>query len=257
MARQRSRRRRLSTSPAWPQGYGRVVLAEVDSTNAHALRLLPTLSGPCWILALRQTAGRGRRGRGWSDPAGNFAATLAMRIDAAPAERALRSFVAALALHDALGALTGLESAFALKWPNDVLLNGGKVSGILLESTSDGALAVGIGVNLRSAPPADSEAHFAPVSIRAETGFDITPQTLLDHLAPAWARRENQLQTYGFAPIRAAFLERVARLGETIIARTMSDTFEGRFETIDETGALVLSTAHGRKIIPAADVFFP
>lgn len=234
-----------------------MVLEEIDSTNAHALRLLPTLSGPCWILGLRQTAGRGRRGRVWADPAGNFAATLAMRIDASPAQRALRSFVAALALHDALGALTGLERAFALKWPNDVLLNGGKVSGILLESSSDGALAVGIGVNLRSAPPADAEALFPPVSLRAETGLVVAPETLLDHLAPAWARREHQLQTYGFAPIRAAFLDRAARLGETIIARTMSETHEGRFETIDESGALVLTTAHGPRAIPAADVFFP
>jgi len=245
------------TAPDWPQGYDRRVLAETDSTNAEAFRLLPTLSGPCWILALRQTAGRGRRGRDWNDPAGNFAATLALRLDEPPARRALRSFVAALALHDALMSVTGLAQGFTLKWPNDVLLNGGKLSGILLESDADGGLAVGIGVNLRSAPPSAPEARFPPVSLRGETGLSLAPEALLAHLAPAWAGWEQRFQTYGFAPIRAAFLERAARLGEVIVARTMTETHEGRFETIDDTGALVLATALGRKTIPAADVFFP
>ena len=121
----------------------------------EAARRLPDLRGPTWILALRQTAGRGRRGRAWTDPAGNFAATLVMRLDEPPARLALRSFVAALALHDALAAATGLPQGFALKWPNDVLLNGGKLSGILLESPGAGVLALGIGVNLRHAPEAD------------------------------------------------------------------------------------------------------
>ncbi len=242
---------------AWPAGYGRVVLPEIDSTNAEALRRAPGLVEPTWILAQRQTAGRGRRGRGWTDPTGNFAATLALRLDEAPQHLALRSFVAALALHEALAALTAIPEALAIKWPNDVLLNGGKVSGILLETGAAGILAIGIGVNLRQAPPPDTEARFPPVSLRAETGHDITPETLLDALAPAFAAWEQRLRTYGFAPIRDAFLARAARLGDTITARTMTETLEGRFETIDETGALVLVTSAGRRAIPAADVFFP
>ncbi|KPQ08138.1 MAG: bifunctional biotin operon repressor / biotin-[acetyl-CoA-carboxylase] ligase BirA [Rhodobacteraceae bacterium HLUCCA12] len=244
-------------APAWPEEYGRLVLPEVDSTNAEALRRLPELGGPCWILSRRQTAGRGRRGRGWADPAGNFAATLAIRLQASPAHMALRSFAAALALHDALVAVTGLAQGFALKWPNDVLLNGGKLSGILLESGGGGALAVGIGVNLRAAPPADPGAAFAPVSLRAETGLSLSPEHLLDHLAPAFAQWEGRLQTYGFTPLRAAFLDRVTRLGEPILARTMTDTIEGRFATIDESGALVLATTGGQRVVPAAEIFFP
>lgn len=242
--------------PAWPQGYGRLVLPETDSTNAEALRRLPELAGPLWILALRQTAGRGRRGRGWTDPAGNFAASLAIRLNEPPARLALRSFVAALALHDALDALTGLGAALALKWPNDVLLSGGKLSGILLESGPGGALVVGIGVNLRAAPPAEPGAAFPPVSLRAETGFDIGPETLLAHLAPAFAAWETRLATYGFGPLRTAFLARAARLGETVSARTMSGEHTGRFDTIDETGALVLVTPQGRVSVPAADLYF-
>jgi BirA family biotin operon repressor/biotin-[acetyl-CoA-carboxylase] ligase len=241
----------------WPQDYARILLPEIDSTNAEALRRLPGLSGPAWIMALRQTAGRGRRGRGWNGPPGNFAATLALRLDEPPARLALRSFVAALALHDALVALTGLTQGFALKWPNDVLLNDGKISGILLESGPEGGLVIGIGVNLRAAPSADPEALFPPVSLRGETGLTVSPEALLDHLAPAYARWEARFRTWGFGPVRTAFLERVARLGAPISARTMSETIDGRFASIDDSGALVLDTPAGRRIIPAADIFFP
>ncbi len=233
------------------------MLEEVDSTNAEALRQADELDGPCWILARRQTAGRGRRGRAWADPPGNFAASLAMRLDEPPARMALRSFVAALALRDALCALTGLGDAFTLKWPNDVLVNGGKLSGILLETGPQGLLVVGIGVNLRAAPPADAEALFSPVALHAETGITLDAETLLDHLAPAFARWEDRLRREGFAPLRAAFLAHAARLGERIEARTPSVTRAGRFETIDASGALVLATREGHVTVPAADIFFP
>ncbi|MEM8581197.1 MAG: biotin--[acetyl-CoA-carboxylase] ligase, partial [Pseudomonadota bacterium] len=114
---------------SWPAGVEKRVLAEVDSTNAEAARIAPTLAGPTWILGLHQTAARGRRGRAWVNPRGNFAATLVMRPSEPPERVALRSFVAALALRDALVRATGQADAFALKWPNDVLLNGGKVAG--------------------------------------------------------------------------------------------------------------------------------
>lgn len=244
-------------APDWPHTYGRILLPEVDSTNAEALRRLPALSGPAWIMALRQTAGRGRRGRAWADQPGNFAATLVLRLDEPPARLALRSFLAALALHDALAAVTGLAQGFALKWPNDVLLNEGKLSGILLESGPEGGLVIGIGVNLRAAPPADAEALFPPVSLRGETGLIVSPEALLDHLAPAYAAWEARFRTWGFGPVRTAFLERVARLGTPISARTMTETIGGRFDSIDDSGALVLDTAAGRRIIPAADIFFP
>jgi BirA family transcriptional regulator, biotin operon repressor / biotin---[acetyl-CoA-carboxylase] ligase len=246
----------LSAEPGWPAGFDRVILESVDSTNAEALRRAPGLTAPVWILARHQTAGRGRRGRDWSDPPGNFAATLAIRLPDPPARLALRSFAGALALYDALQSLTGLGPALALKWPNDVLLNGGKLSGILLESAGQGVLAMGIGVNLRHAPPADPAAAHPPVALRAETGFDISPETLLAHLAPAYAVWEERLQTWGFAPLRQAFLARAARLGEVITARTLTDAVTGRFQTIDDTGALVLDTPQGPRSIPAADIYF-
>jgi len=239
----------------WPRGTGRLLLEEIDSTNAEALRRAPGLDAPLWIMALRQTGGRGRRGRAWVDPAGNFAATLALPLSESPARMALRSFTAALALHQALETLCHLGPALKLKWPNDVLLDGGKLSGILLES-GEGVLAIGIGVNLMQAPPADPEAAFAPISLREGAGHVVAPERLLDALAPAFAHWEGLFRAHGFAPLRAAFLERAARLGEVITARTGTEAVTGRFETIDETGALILTTAQGPRAIAAADIHF-
>lgn len=238
------------------------MLAEVDSTLSEAARIAPSLTGPEWILALRQTAGRGRRGRAWSDPKGNFAATLVLQPRDVPATVALRSFIAALALFDACVAVTGRVDGFALKWPNDVLLNGGKLAGILLESAGQGQdtahLAIGIGVNLAEAPGAsDVEKHaLRPVSLFSETGAQVDPETFLTHLAIAYARYETQLVTYGFEPIRTAWLARAAKLGQVITARTGNSETVGTFETVDVLGNLVLNTAKGRVSIPAADIFF-
>lgn len=244
------------------------MLPRVDSTNAEALRLAETLGAPTWIMTRDQTAGRARRGRGWVMPAGNFAASLAARPSGTPADLSLYSFVAALALYDALADACGPAARLAIKWPNDVLLNGGKVAGILLESTGHGsvrqggrggiALAVGIGVNLVAAPDAAAlePRAVAPVSVLGETGHTVSPEDFLDLLAPAFARWQQQLETLGFAPIRSAWLARAARLGQTITARIGATARSGRFEGIDDSGALILVTAAGREAIPAAEIFF-
>lgn len=247
---------------SWPDGYGRQVLDSVDSTNAEAMRQAGQLSGPCWILAHHQASGRGRRGRVWHMPRGNFAATLALRPNGPPSHVALRSFVASVALYDALVAVTGRASGFSLKWPNDVLLNGGKVAGILLESVGVGAgvghLAIGVGVNLIAAPGADEveEGALPPVDLASMTGALVTPEEFLEHLASAYARLEDQFTTYGFAPIRVIWLKRAAKLGQVVTARTGTTDITGTFQTVDDTGALVLKTAHDTQVISAADVFF-
>lgn len=246
----------------WPEGVARHVLARTDSTNAEALRLAPGLSGPAWIMAREQTAARGRRGRGWATPGGNFAGTLILRPKGGPAGAAQLSFVAALALYDALGDACGPAARLAIKWPNDVLLNGGKVAGILLESAGAGAsvqaVAVGIGVNLAVTPETATlePGAVTPVSVLGETGHVVPPEEFLDLLAVAFARWQAQLDTFGFAPIRNAWLARAARLGEPIVARTGGTENHGIFEGIDDSGALILKTPSGRQIIPAADVYF-
>jgi BirA family biotin operon repressor/biotin-[acetyl-CoA-carboxylase] ligase len=240
----------------WPKDVGREVLAETDSTNAEALRRAAAgAAGPLWILARRQTAARGRRGRPWSKAPGHYAATL---LDRPPGPHALRSFVAALGLHDAMVAVTGRPELFALKWPNDVLLSGRKLAGILLESGQAGTLAVGIGVNLAAAPdPATLEpGAVTPISLREATGIAVPPEDLLALLAPAVAAWEARLRADGFAPLRAAWLARAKGLGEEVTARLPGRSHTGRFESVDETGALVLATDAGRLVLPAAEVHF-
>ena len=229
---------------------------------AEARRRLSGLRAPTWILAHEQTAARGRRGREWVNMRGNFAATLVMQPALGANLAALRSFVASLALFDAFVAVTGRAEPFSLKWPNDVLLNGGKVAGILLESSGQGGvisyLSIGIGVNLASAPEtARVEAGaFRPVSLLSETGAVVSPETFLEALAAAYSRREADLVEQGFAPIRDAWLARAARLGSSVIARTASEQIEGTFETIDGDGSIVLRTPGRQRSIPAADIFF-
>lgn len=223
----------------------------------EAARVAASSAFPQWILALNQTSGHGRRGRPWSMPQGNFAATLLMFPTEAADQIALRSFIASLALFDAVAGVTGRADCLALKWPNDVLLNGGKFAGILLERGAQ-HLSIGIGANLASAPDVSvvEPSPFPPVSLIHETGARVSPEAFLDVLAPAYAHWEAQFTTYGFEPIRTAWLARAAKLGEPIRARTTKDEHHGTFEDVDAQGNLVLRQSSGALIIPAAEVFF-
>ncbi|MBY6047589.1 biotin--[acetyl-CoA-carboxylase] ligase [Vannielia litorea] len=219
---------------------------------------------PTWVLAHRQTGGHGRRGRPWANPRGAFTATLALPNPGTAQAAAQRSFVAAMALFDAFVAVTGRPDGLSLKWPNDVLLNGGKVAGILLESLGprpDGlldGLLIGIGVNLIEPPDVGEVEPGAvrPVALAQEAGVKATPEEFLDALAPAYDRHEGSFTTHGFAPIRRAWLDRAAKLGQTITARLPGEELTGTFKTIDEMGYLQLQTQSGLRGIAAAEVFF-
>ncbi|MCL4126637.1 UNVERIFIED_CONTAM: hypothetical protein GTU68_030300 [Idotea baltica] len=211
-------------------------------------------------MAHEQTAGVGRRGRVWSTQRGNFAATYLTRINTDLSTVALHSFVAALALYDALIAVGVAPDRLSLKWPNDVLLDGGKIAGILLETAGAGPshLCVGIGVNLAHAPEAGKmETNAVPAkSLIADVGLNIGAERFLDALGAAYHLRETQFLASGFDSIRTDWLAHAARLGETIIARTPKGDTVGTFETLDATGAVILQTAKGRCEIHAADIFF-
>lgn len=248
----------------WPDGVGRRILDEIDSTNGAAMRALTRPEdGPFWLMARRQTAGKGRQGRAWRDPEGNFAATYCVPEALPPADASMRSFVASLALYEALVAATEQPEGFALKWPNDVLLNGGKLAGILLE-TGGGAgtaarLCIGIGVNLLAAPDPTTlpEGAQRPVSLLAQTGVRIAPEALLDLLAPAFDRWDKSLRSDGFGPLRDAWLAHAARRGERIEVQLGKRQLTGVFETLDDGGALVLRDGMARHVIPAGEVHFP
>jgi BirA family biotin operon repressor/biotin-[acetyl-CoA-carboxylase] ligase len=233
-----------------------VTFGVVDSTNAEALRRAGAGErGPLWIVAKEQSAGRGRRGRTWTSPAGNLHATLLL-LDPAPLAVAPQlGFVAGLALCDAMAAAApSLASRLALKWPNDLLCSGRKIAGILVEGEGDPvAVAVGIGVNCRHHP---DDAEFAATDL-AEESAGVSADVLFDHLAGAMEIRLDQWNGgSGFAGIRTAWLERAAGIGEPVRVRLSGRDTAGRFETIDDAGRLVLRTGPGDlEAIAAGDVF--
>jgi len=240
----------------WPAGYDRLILDEIDSTNAEARRRAPA-TGPVWIAARRQTAGRGRQGRAWSAQEGNLSATLLIGRDEAAGDLAKLSFHASLAVADLLSHFApGAE--VATKWPNDTLLNGKKAAGVLLENLGPGGghkanLAIGIGINLADHPEAACSL-WRPTSLAAETGTAPDFEAALDVLAQ---RLDHWLAIRDFATIRDAWMARVTHLGQRIEARLQGHTLTGIFEDVDADGALVLRTPDGTRRISAADIHFP
>ena len=234
-------------------------LGTIDSTSLEAARRAATGErGPLWLHAGAQTVGRGRHGRDWASPEGNLYATLLFPVADDPARAALHSFAACLAVADCLDVLTGARARVAIKWPNDALLDGCKVAGVLLESgigTAGRWLSIGVGINLAHAP---AESRWPATSIAAATGRPAPdPAQALTLLSQAMTTRLHQFETEGFASIRIDWLSRAARLGETVEARLPGHTTRGIFETLDGDGAMVLRTDAGARRIHAADVHFP
>ena len=229
-------------------GVGLIDCDTVSSTNAEALaRGRAGERGPLWITARAQTAGRGRRGRAWVSEPGNLFATLLL-TDPAPSDRAPQlSFVAALAVHDAVAALAPAQAArLAFKWPNDVLRDGQKLAGILIEAEGTPLIvAVGIGVNCRHHP--DGTDYPA-----TDLAGAVAAEALFEALSDAMVHRLREWQA-GFASIRAAWLDRA--LGGELKARLGAREITGRFETLDDAGRLVLRLPDGRcEAIAAGEV---
>jgi BirA family biotin operon repressor/biotin-[acetyl-CoA-carboxylase] ligase len=210
-----------------------------------------------------QTAGRGRRGRAWESPSGNFMGTLFLRPQCSPRKAAELSFVAAVAVHDAVAALLppDLRPDLRLKWPNDLLHNGRKCAGILLESSGvAGAelawLAIGMGINLARHP---DNVEYPATSLAALGVADVRPMDALGALATAFEARIRQWRdVQGFAAIREAWLARAAGLGGAITVRLADETFTGTFEGLAPDGALEVRTDGGAlRSVSAGDVFFP
>jgi BirA family biotin operon repressor/biotin-[acetyl-CoA-carboxylase] ligase len=235
-----------------------VAFEEIDSTNLEARRRVEAGErGPLWLTATRQSAGRGRRGRAWLSETGNLAATLLTTTRRPPLEAAQVAFVAALAVAD-LADVYVPPGLVTLKWPNDTLLAGRKLSGVLVESGAiEGGLwlAVGIGINLASAP-ADVE---RPATCLAEhaAGPPPTPGEAAATLARAMARRLAQWDADGFAAIAEAWTARAHGLGQRCEARLAHETVRGLAEGLDRDGALRLRADDGTvRKITAGDVFF-
>jgi BirA family transcriptional regulator, biotin operon repressor / biotin---[acetyl-CoA-carboxylase] ligase len=244
--------------PRLPDGYRLVSRETVGSTNDEVKRLARSgAEQGTLVWALEQTVGRGRRGRVWSSPRGNLYTSLVLRPACRLEHAAQLGFVAALAVGDALAALVpGLREP-ALKWPNDVLVGGRKIAGVLLESeigenASLAFLIVGVGINLVSAP---TNVEFPATSVLGEGHHPPEPVAMLEAFAPhfdLWARC---WRAEGFAPVRAAWRTRARGLGEPIRVRLETTTLHGRFADIDHQGVLLLDTPDGRRRISVGDVF--
>ena len=239
-----------------------LLLDQTDSTNADARRRAESgETGPLWIVARRQTAGRGRRGRSWESESGNLAASLLLMTRKPPAEAAQVTFIAALAVADLLDHWVP-ASLVSIKWPNDVLLAGEKACGVLVESGVHPAgglwLAVGIGINLASAPggterPATALARH----VRGDVKAPPTVETAAARLAETFATWLERWETLGFEPVLDAWRARTPGLDGAAVARLGHETISGRAEGVAPDGALKLRLADGTlRLISAGDVFF-
>jgi BirA family biotin operon repressor/biotin-[acetyl-CoA-carboxylase] ligase len=235
----------------------RLVAHEVlGSTNAEALNLARQGDrGPLWIVARRQTAGRGRRGRAWISEDGNLFASLLLTMSALPECWPQLSLVAALAVHDAVVEIAAsLKPRISIKWPNDLLLDRAKFAGILVEGEGgDGAAAIGIGINCAS-HPADTN---YPATDLAAASILASPAMLMRSLSLKMIGRLAQWNSgEGFSTVRADWLARAAGIGEEVRLRIADRELSGLFETLDAAGGLVLRSPDGRtETITTADVF--
>jgi BirA family biotin operon repressor/biotin-[acetyl-CoA-carboxylase] ligase len=235
-----------------------LTFAELDSTNSEAARLAAAGErGPLWIVAERQTAGRGRRGRAWQGASGNLAATLLLTTDKAPAEAAQMAFVAALALSDMATAFTPADIV-RVKWPNDLIVAGAKAGGVLIETGAvpfpDKALwmAVGLGANLAESPTG------TPYPATSLTAHGVTPsrEEALEALDAGFANWLAVWDEGGFEPIRAAWTARAHGLGQDCTVAQGDGAVAGINEGLDADGALLLRVGAAVQRITAGDVIF-
>jgi BirA family transcriptional regulator, biotin operon repressor / biotin---[acetyl-CoA-carboxylase] ligase len=241
-------------------GYRLESFDQVGSTNSEAVeRARAGERGPMWFVTTEQTAGRGRRQRPWIAPRGNLASSILETVDVAPATAATLGFAAGLALEAALRAVAGSASiGFSLKWPNDVLAGQVKLSGILLEAeTVPGgnlAVVVGMGTNVVAAP----EGTPTPATSLAVLGVKTSAEQLFAGLSDSWAECRGIWDGgKGFGEIRRRWLALAAGLGQPVSVHTGQATVSGIFDTIDDTGCMILRTLTGDRVpISAGDVHF-
>lgn len=229
----------------------------LGSTNDEALdRIKAGDPGGLFVVADRQTGGRGRQGRSWVSPPGNLYATLALVDPCAPSVAPRLGFVAGVAMATALRRLCGGDERLAIKWPNDVLFDGAKLAGLLLEGTmlptGRFGCVIGFGVNCLSHP----EALPYPATDLREAGWDLEAKTVLVALATEMdAALSIWNEGSGFEAVRARWLSMAAGLGEPVRVAMHGRIVEGTMAGLDGTGRLRVATSSGEVAIDAGDVF--
>jgi BirA family transcriptional regulator, biotin operon repressor / biotin---[acetyl-CoA-carboxylase] ligase len=211
---------------------------------------------PCWFVADSQTAGRGRHGRVWVSPAGNLHATLALSGPCAGADAPELGFVAGLALHRAVHAVSSHQHpALAIKWPNDLLLDGAKVAGLLLEGLQVGdrfCVLIGFGVNIAAAP---ADTPYRAVCLAPDAEPPGMRNALFAALSAQWLLAEALWQS-GFSHVRDSWLGLAHGIGTEVRVKPPSGELRGRMLGIDARGRLLLATPGGEVLIDAGDLFF-
>jgi BirA family biotin operon repressor/biotin-[acetyl-CoA-carboxylase] ligase len=242
-----------------PDGYYLHELEAIDSTNEEAKRLADKgAQSGALVLARTQTAGRGRRGRAWSSPIGNLYSSLLLRPTCSLAEAARLTFLIAVAMAEAVETVTGGQVRPDCKWPNDLMVNGRKICGILLESASNqGAvtdyLVIGAGVNVAFFPD-DAE---RPATSLAALGAPVSVDDLVSAYVARVAYWLPIWEQDGFGPIRDAWLSRGYGMGKPVVARLTERELAGTFVGLDEDGSLILREDSGTEHrIGAGEVFF-
>jgi len=241
-----------------PPGMTLVVHESLPSTNDEAKRLVAEENAPegTIVWAKEQTAGKGRQGRSWASEPGNLYSSTILRpsIDLKTAAQA--SFLPALAVAGLLSEVASNEEV-AFKWPNDVLVSGQKICGILLESGSwvskeDKWLVLGCGVNLAHSPP---DVRLPATSVQEQTGETPELEAALESYAAHLSNWTQRWQRDGFQSVREAWLEKAQWLGAAITVNLAGSTVEGTFKGLNARGALELETQNGVRTIDAGDVY--
>jgi len=242
-----------------PPGFVHCGFEVIDSTNDEAKRQAAAGAADSTLITARaQTHGRGRQGRSWISGTGNVLCSLILRPACPPRLAAQLSFVTALAVADALRPLLPSAIPIALKWPNDVLVAGRKVSGILLESatTPEGRLdwlVIGVGINV-----ADGPGDAAVGVALADLGVTASADDVIERFGAAFATWQDRWRRDGFAPIRAAWLAQAYGRHEPVTTTLGQQKLTGRFLDLDPDGGLVLELAEGgRRTIAGGEVYFP
>ena len=241
-------------------GYRLATFDRIGSTNSEAMaRARAGERGPMWFVTTEQTAGRGRRYRSWVAPKGNLASSVLETIDVTPAVAATLGFAAGLALEAAVRLIAGSAGiGFTLKWPNDVLAGQAKLAGILLEAESlpggELAVVVGMGTNVVAAP----EGTPTPAISLTALGVETSAEALFAALSDSWAEFRGMWdQGRGFGEIRRRWLALAAGIGQPVAVHTGNATVSGIFDTVDDTGCMIVRTPSGDRIpISAGDVHF-
>ncbi len=251
-----------STITVLPDPFSLVQLDCIDSTNDEAGRLAALGARDATVVwALEQTAGRGRRARTWVSPKGNLYCSLLLRPECSPGQSAQLGFIAADSIAEAVSSVLPATARLTCKWPNDVLVNGRKIAGVMLEAeiSNNGHLdwlVVGSGLNIESHPLG---LELAATSLLAE-GCDkekANAESMLKLYCRHFRNRLAVWQKSGFASVRQAWLERAHGLGSEIMVRAENEVLSGIFQGLDDNGALMLEQNGTKRLITAGDVYLP